>query len=271
MPKRSYTRTTVRSYKRGKVSASSKLARRVVGRGGGQYVIPAKRMPVSFSGGDHVVRRFRRMALDTSIYGVAGAVVQTNSATGLGAPWLVLGAGSTDLPSAPSLLEFGASTQFALTDVLLASQLQLLFNEFQINKVELQFHLDNAHAFSQGNGNTPNTIPSVYLRYDPNDSTLPATQEAVASGGDCEYHSLAKPFTYTFYPRMAIQSYANGVLPGFAAPANPGMLWLDTSAPSNSTIHYGVKMWWRNFQSNTATGLVVRVQPIFHMTFRRTR
>lgn len=263
--------TAKRSYKRRRLGGSSSTSRRVVGRGREQYALAPKHIPVSYTGGDSIIRRFRRFALDTTLYGVGGAVVQTNQATGLAAPWINLGATTNDLPSAPTVGEFGASCQFALTDVLQFAQLRDLFNEFQINKVELMFSMDNAHAFTQGNGGNPNTIPSVYLRYDPNDSVTPATQDLVASSGDCQYHSLAKPFTYTFYPKTAIQIFQNLVAPGFAHPDKTSSLWLDTSPPSNACPHYGVKMWWRNFQYAAQTGLAVRIQPVFHMTFRRTR
>lgn len=217
------------------------------------------------------LRRIRRNGLDATMYGNGAAVVALNVQTGLAPPWLALGPTTADAPTAPTNGELGAATQFALTDVIDYTQLQNLFNEYQIYKIELHFQMDNAHAYAQGNGNNPNTIPSVYLRYDSNDSTLPAVSNVVQGAGDAQYHSLAKPFTFTFYPRCSVQTFSNGVLPSYAQPSSASSLWLDTNSPSQNTPHYGVKMWWRNFNYASAVGLSVRIQPTFYMRFRRTR
>jgi hypothetical protein len=219
-----------------------------------------------------VQRRFRRFGLDGSLVGAGvGIVTCLNSSTGIAPPWIALGATSADIPSAPGLVEFGAATQFALTDVIQYAQLQAMFNEYQINKVELKFSLDCAPSFTQGNGGIPNTMPSVYIAYDPNDSTVPAGSDLVMGRSDVQYHSLQRPFTFTFYPRCAQALYVGAVTTGYAAPNSSRSLWLDTSPPSQGTAHYGVKMWFRNFQPGNGSGLVVRIQPIFHMTFRRMR
>jgi len=194
-----------------------------------------------------------------------------NLSTGAGVPWAGLSALNPDLPSAPNLVEFGVATNFQFQHLISANLLGVLFNEYQINKIELNFWMDNAPSYTQGNGGVPNTIPSVYIATDPNDSTVPATSDGVMSRGDVQFHSLSKPFTYTFYPKPAISAYVNGLASGYAAPAQTTSFWLDTSAPSNAIEHYGVKMWWRNFSTANSAGLAVRIQPVVYLTCRRIR
>lgn len=243
----------------------------MVGRGANRYLLARKQLPLTYSGGDQFIRKFRRNGLDATMYGNGAAIVALNVQTGLAPTWLALGPTTADAPTAPTLGELGAATQFALSDMIDFSQLANLFNEYQIHKIELHFQMDNAHAYCQGNGSNPNTIPSVYLRYDGNDSTLPAVSNVVQGAADTQYHSLAKPFTFTFYPKCSVQTFSNGVLPSYAAPASTRALWLDTTSPSFNTPHYGVKMWWRNFNYASAVGLSVRIQPTFYVAFRGVR
>jgi len=161
--------------------------------------------------------------------------------------------------------------QMKLKDLVNYAQLQVLFNEYQINKVELHFWMDNAPAYGQGNGANPSVVPSVYICTDPNDSIVPGTQDLVTSRGDVEFHSLIKPFVYTFYPKPAMSTYVNGLASGYAQPNKASSFWLDTSPPSDAIETYGVKMWWRHFTSAGSVGCGVRIQPVVFATFRRIR
>lgn len=131
--------------------------------------------------------------------------------------------------------------------------------------------MDNAPAYAQGDGNNPNAVPSVYIRYDPNDATTPVSDLVVVNGADTQYRSLMHPFTYTFYPRPAQAMYSGYTSQGYAFPNSNRQLWLDTSPPSNSIEHYGVKMWFRHFNSANQVGLSVRIQPTFYFSMRRVR
>lgn len=212
------------------------------------------------------------MGTDCTILGLGGGTVgAVYQGTGLQPPWFGLGTPASDTPFAPNLVQFGVATVWRFTDIIDAAQMSNLFNEYQIHKIELQFQMDNAPAYAQGDGNNPNAIPSVYIRYDPNDATIPLADLVVVNGGDTQYRSLRDPFTYTFYPRPAQAMYSGSVAQGYGFPNNNRQMWLDTSPPSNAIEHYGVKMWFRNFNSANQVGLGVRIQPTFYFSMRRVR
>lgn len=271
MFRRSFSRKP--ALKRRRTGPTRKYAKRVVGSRGDRHVLVRSVLPRTFTGGDTIIRRFRRMGTDCTILGGGVGIVATiNSTSGAAPLWISAPSPPTlDVPSAPTLYEFGFSTQWTLRSVIDFSQLQTLFNEYQLNKIELHFSMDCADAYSQGNGNNPNTTPSVYIRYDPNDAIIPGTSNIVTSGGDCQYRSLKKPFVFSFYPRPAQAMYQAGISSGYGYPANNRQLWLDTSPPSDNIEHYGVKMWFRNFNTANQSGLNVRIQPVYFFTMRRIR
>jgi len=227
-------------------------------------------LPRTFPGGNTVIRNFRRFALDAGLFGSGAGIVQLNGATGLAAPYLVLGGTTNDLASCPTIGEFGASCQFTFDDIEGSARLVNLFNEFQIVKVDLNFSMDNAPAYTQGNGGLPNAIPSVYIATDSNDAATPPSQASVVERGDVEYHQLSKPFTFSLYPKPSIEIFSGGLLPGYASPKDSKDLWLDVTT-ATAVPHYGVKMWWRNFQYAAQAGIQVRIQPVYYVRMRQTR
>lgn len=265
-----------RSVSRGRyLTASRKHARRVVGQRGEPYLRIPSRIPKTYAGGDVIIRKFRRFAEDVCIYsnGV-GSVVALNTATGAQPAWITLSAVSADCAAAPNLYEFGIGISNQLTDIIESSEFITLFNEYQINKVEIKCWMDNAHTWGQGNSGIPNNIPSAYCVYDPNDKTVPATQAAVVARGDCSIQSFSQPFTVTYYPKVAAACYVSAVQSGYFAPASTKSQWIDVVSPSSQVEHYGYKMWLRNFVMSALTaqaGLVLRMQPIYYLSFRRTR
>lgn len=259
-------------FKRRRTGASRGYARRLVGPRGNKHLLVRSVIPRSFTGGDSIIRKFRRLGEDCTILGLGlgtvGAVYQN---TGSPPSWIDIGTPSSDTPFAPNLIQFGVATVWRFNQIIDASQLGNLFNEYQLHKVELHFSMDNAPAYSQGDGNNPNAIPSVYLRYDPNDNVTPLASLPVMNGGDTQYRSLRNPFVFSFYPRPAQVMFASSQPDGYGFPSNNRSMWLDTSPPSNSIEHYGVKMWFRNFNSANQVGLGVRIQPVFYFSCRRVR
>lgn len=244
----------------------------MVGFRGEPYIRIPSRLPKTMAGGDCILRRFRRAALDCSIYATGvGTLAAVNQATGAQPAWITLSALTAELPSAPNLYEFGIGISHQLTDVVQYANFTNLFNEYQINKVELKVWIDNAETWVQGNGGIPNNLPSVYIAYDPNDKTIPAAQENVTSRGDFQLHTLRKHFTFTYYPKVAAAAYVSAVSTGYMAPSSTKANWLDTSPPSSSIEHYGCKMWIRNMPTNLLQGLVIRMQPIYYLSMRRIR
>lgn len=269
MPKRSAS-AGKRTFKRRAVAGAAGSHKRVVGHGREQYSVVPRHLPTTYSGGNTIIRNFRRFALDASLYGTGAGIVAINQATLAAPPWLNLTATTNDVASAATLGELGAACQFQFDNQVAFAKLVAMFNEYQIVKIDLNFSMDNAPSYTQGNGGLPNAIPSVYIAYDSNDSTLPGSQAAVAERGDCEYHQLSKPFTFSLYPKPAVQLYSGGLVPGFAAPNDNKDLWLDVTS-SVATPMYGVKMWWRNFQYAAAAGIQVRIQPVFFIRMRMNR
>jgi len=259
-----------RSLKRRRVASRSRSSKRL-GRGSNGYVRIAPRLPTTFTGGDTIVRRFRRLALDSTLLPTGAGGVALLDSQGNPTTWAAISGVIADNPVAPGLLQFGMAIQIKLKDLVNYTQLQVLFNEYQINKVELHFWMDNAPAYGQGNGANPSTVPSVFICTDPNDSIVPGTQDLVTSRGDVQFHSLQRPFVYTFYPKPAMSTFVNGLASGYAQPNQSSAFWLDTSPPSDAIETYGVKMWWRHFNSAGSVGLGVRIQPVVYTTFRRIR
>lgn len=244
----------------------------MVGIRGEPYLRIPSRIPKTMAGGDCILRKFRRAAQDVCLFASGvGAVTAINSTTGLQPAWFTLSALSTDCAAAPNLYQFGAGISHQLTDVVEATNFTNLFNEYQINKVELRVWMDNADTWVQGNGGIPNNVPSVLIAYDPNDRGIPASQDAILNRGDYQLHSLRKEFTFTYYPKCAAQAYVSAVASGYMAPASTKTQWLDTSAPSSNIEHYGCKMWFRNFPTNLSQGLCLRIQPTYFLSMRRIK
>jgi len=244
----------------------------MVGSRGEPYLRIPSRIPKTMAGGDCILRRFRRAAQDVSLYSTGvGALAALNATTGAQPAWITLSATTPDLAAAPNLYQFGVGISHQLTDVVEYLNFTNLFNEYQINKVELRVWMDNADTWVQGNGAVCNNVPSVYVAYDPNDRGIPATQDAVINRGDYQLHSLRNPFTFTYYPKCAAQAYVSAVTTGYMAPASTKTQWLDTSAPSQNIEHYGCKMWFRNFSTNNLQGLCIRMQPTYFLSMRRIK
>lgn len=250
--------------------------RGVVGSGLNKYRLVRTALPKTFPGGDEHRTLFRRYMQDVSMFvDGTGTIVALNSQASAQPSWLQLGTPLVDLPSAGSspIAQFGMACTFSLADVINSSELTALYNEYQIRKVELRFSLDCSDTFTGGTWNTPRTLPSVYIADDPNDAAIPTDNGIVQQRGDCQLYELchAKPFTVALYPRAASQLYSSSFGTSYSYPANSAMNWIDCTPPSNSTPHYGLKLWWRNFCGAAGSGLCVRIQPVMHFVMRRTR
>lgn len=249
----------------------------VVGRGVNKFRLVRQLLPTTFAGSsDERPRLFRRMAQDASVFiNAVGAVVQLNAESGAAVPYLSIAGASADLPSAGAspLLQFSLAFQFALTDVLQSNELTAMYNEYQIRKIEVRFTLDSANTFTPGNFNTPNNLPSMYIAPDPNDAANPPAQSTVQVRGDCQQVELRhdRGFTMVLLPKAAQQLYSGALGTSYQFANSSLQNWIDSTAPSDSTPHYGLKAWVRNFCGAYGVGMVLRIQPIYHIACRRQR
>lgn len=248
----------------------------MVGRGLNRFRLARTVLPRTFPGGDERAVMYRRAMPDVSIFiDGSGSIVAQNVVTGSNPGWIAVSAGSSDLPSAGSspLAQFGAACTFSLANCINHAEFVALYNEYQIRKVELRFSLDSAQSYTPNTWTTPNNMPSMYIADDPNDATMPADQTVVQQRGDFQQYELRpeRAFTVALYPRAATQLFSSALSTSYGYNANSGMTWIDCTAPSDSTPHYGLKMWFRNFCGAAGSGLVIRIQPVMHVVMRRTR
>lgn len=252
-------------------SAAAAGAGRVVRSGSGPYKLGRRFLPTTYTGGDELIRKYRRMTTDMTIWASGGFIVGTTNSTGLPTTWASFGATGTEVPSAANIGECGVSMQFLFTDIIQSASFVSLYNEYQIRKIELAFHMDCADSYGSGAGAVSNTTPSIYIAYDSNDATVPPSSDSVLARGDVQYHSLKHPFVFSFYPKPAVSMFQGLVASGYAAPKSTKDFWIDLTSPSTLVPHYGVKAWIRNFSTAGGQGMNIRVQPTVYFACRRTR
>lgn len=176
---------------------------------------------------------------------------------------------SGDIPVAvPQLAnQAGFSCQWTLTDVLDITPFQDLFNQFQFSKFTVTFTMMNAAPF---NASFANTLPTLAVCYDPNDSGLPADYNTITTFENHRVHqfSNATPsFTYTFIPKAAGAFYQTALTTGYASSNSNREHWFDTNSGANVRF-YGMKGWFRNFNSGVTSGLGIRMQVFAHIVGR---
>lgn len=263
--------TTTRGTRKGVV----RKRRGVVGSGLNRYRMVRTTLPKTFPGGDEHRTMFRRGLPDVSLFVDSGANIVALNSFGVNPGWITLGSGTSDNPSAGSspLAQFGAACTFSLANLVNHTELTALYNEYQIRKVELRFSLDCAQSFTPNTWTTPNSLPSVYIADDPNDATVPPDNALLQQRGDFQQYELRpeRSFVVALYPRAATQLFSTAVSTSYSYPSNSAMNWIDCSPPSDSTPHYGLKMWFRNFCGAAGSGMCVRIQPVMHVVMRRTR
>lgn len=249
---------------KGKQRGGGKRRRSVVPRSlGRQY---ASRNP------NGIEFKVRRMAQDAKVYydNGTGLVTFFNADAVHVCPWATnVTALSNDFGANNQTSMFGLGCQFALTDIIGSSEFTTLFNEYRLDKIVLRISTTTWGAI---NG-TASQMPSAYVFVDHNDAVAPASSQVAQQRDNCQLidFTVHKAHYVTFTPKCAQQIYTSGLAVSYGYQANNKSLWLDTTSPSDNTPHYGVKMFFRNFDTVNFSGTGLRIQPTYYMTFRNTR
>lgn len=275
---RSHTPKTKMLAKRRAAAASAKKAVR--------KAYKKKPYTVALSGGSvarslspfspNFVHKFRRMMPEITITnsGMAGTpglfcdIAQTFFAIG--------GVVADD----PSGLGASAPVQFGLTCIAKFDQIinfadfGNLFNEYRLDNLQIEFIPMVGPSYAPGGPGTQaaSQLPTLYRRYDPNDSIMEPNWLSIAQAADCSTHYFGdgKSKVFSGRPMPATPQYVAGVASGYGYNAGANM-WLDTSAPSSAVEHYHSKFWFRGWPSTNQIGLAFRVQPVAYFSCRRCR
>lgn len=210
------------------------------------------------------------MADDATVFYQAGGFQIYNNDTGAQVGWLNgISTAATDFSANNQTEQFGIGIRMALTDVPNSSEFTTMFNEYRIDKVVYRI---TPVTWGSVPG-TASQAPSAYVSWDSNDATAPATSRQMMERDQCKLVDfiIGQPTYIVGVPRVAQAIYSSGVTTSYGFPNNPKSLWLDTTSPSNSTPHYGLKMFFRNFVAIANAGTALRIQPTYYMTFRSTR
>lgn len=219
---------------------------------------------------DSFVHKFRRMAGVARLYAGPGNIPTLSEDSGPGARAYILGSAVTDSVAGANLAQFGMTYSCHLDSVLNYQDFVDLFNEYKIDKVDLRIDLINGPS---GAPNVASILPELYVRYDPNDATMPSSFGDLAQSANCAQFNFSQKTShhYTFVPKASMLAYAPGLAAvGYAAPTHSSM-WFDTTGPSNTIEMYGLKMWWRNFESTLGGAQIFQFQPTFFLSARRPR
>jgi hypothetical protein len=153
-----------------------------------------------------------------------------------------------------------------------ASEFTALFDEYQIESVELIFTLSS--NFAQATSASAQ-LPLIIGAAD-YDDTLDTTYSTLQQYNSSHQWRVDKPYSIRVVPRLQIPSYVLGGAVGTATPAMaaPNKMWVDTSATSGALAqHYGFKAALNTY--NIPTGLFyfgdLDVQFVYHLSLRDSR
>jgi len=177
------------------------------------------------------------------------------------------------VPTAPAAqVLFPMTFTASLDNVVGYQEFTALFNEYRIAKVEVKIEMLMAppYAFA-GSASPAPFLPEVFIRYDPNDDTIPPNFIDLAQSGNVTSHGFANGNSKTIscVPRPAMAMFTSVLANAYATP--PKSIWMDTTAPSSTAKYYAWKFIWRNWNPNGGTGIQFRLTPMYYMDFRRSR
>jgi len=217
---------------------------------------------------DSFVHKFRRLGLMGRLYAGGGNLPSFTEDAGPGVPAFNLGPATTDSVAGANLAQFGLVYTVHLDSVLNFTDLTDLFNEYRIDKVDLRIDLINGPS---GQPNVSSIQSEMFVRYDPNDATMPISFGDVCQSANTTQFSFSQKTShhFSFLPKAAMQVYGStGV--GYAQP-QAGSMWFDTSGVSRALEMFGLKMWLRNFESTLGSSQILQFQPTFFISCRRPR
>jgi len=220
---------------------------------------------------DSFVHKFRRLGQIARLTPGAGNVpflLEDASPN----PNFALGPNSNDFIAGLNLLQFGVTFTAHLDGVINYTDFIDLFNEYKIDKVDIRIDLINGPSAQP---NVAGVLPELYVRYDPNDASMPTSFGDIAQSANTTLFTFSQKTThhFSFVPKASVQCYANpssGGAVGFAAPSHQA-LWFDTTGPSNNIHMYGLKFWFRNYESTLGNGQLFQFQPTYFLSARRPR
>lgn len=159
--------------------------------------------------------------------------------------------------------------QTAVVSMPNVAELTALYDQYQIEYVELEFYFSN----NSSSVNSPSTaLPLMYIVKDYDDSNS-AGRTDLEQFGNCKRWQLGNrtnangAYKIKVKPSVA-KAMFQGVTTGYARGFNEK---IDTQYPAVS--HYGVKLAWDNFHNPTSTTVVgyLNVVAKYHITMYNTR
>ena len=233
--------------------------------------------PLSLSGPRRSIRdttgaglRVRRMARDGVLYSPStGSFSMDNYDTGTTPGWVSgLTTPAVDGYSFANSYQFGLGCTFKLTDVPNSAEFTGLFNEYRIDRIAMRVSVVSCGPTDP----TAACMASAYVAWDPNDGVAPPDTESMQQRDTTTLVDFlqGKPLTLLASPRPAQAIYSSALATSYGY-STRNNIWLDCTAPSNETPHYGLKFYFRNFVSFLNSGYALRFQPTYYMSFRRTR
>lgn len=127
---------------------------------------------------------------------------------------------------------------FQLSDLPNYTDFTNLFEVYMITGVKVTFIWDKNSAHNDTGVINPGDnsfIPNLYVSYDPDSITSPATINDLLERGDCKYKRMDKPLSFFVKPKVNISTYETAVTSGYIN----GNGWIDTANPGID--YYGLK------------------------------
>jgi hypothetical protein len=202
------------------------------------------------------------------LYAGGGNLPSFTEDVGPGAAAFNLGPATTDSVAGANLAQFGLVYTAHIDSMLNYTDITDLFNEYKVDKVDLRIDLING---SSGQPNVSSIQSEMFIRYDPNDASMPISFGDVAQSANTTQFSFSQKTShhFTFIPKASAQIYSSAGT-AYGAPSY-GSMWFDTSGNSKSIDMYGLKMWIRNFESTLGSAQILQFQPTFYISCRRPR
>jgi len=134
-----------------------------------------------------------------------------------------------------------------------------LFDTYKIASVSVTFIPRFNVAFSDSSNAALAATPQLHWAVDYDDSTA-APLSSLIQYNNYKMTNLAKPFTITLKPRVAIQTYQSGVTTGYTTKGNQ---WVDMN--SGGVEHYGLKGVFRFLDTTDPQLYDVKLTYVFKM------
>lgn len=217
---------------------------------------------------DSFVHKFRRLAYPARVFAGVGNVPTLQADPSPTAQWTI-GPPTSDSVAGLNLSQFGMTYSAHLDSVLNYTDMTSMFNEYKVDKVDILISLVNGPS---GQPNVGSVLPELYVRFDPNDATMPGSFQDLAQSANTQVFNFSQKTShhYSFVPKASIQVYAPGGGDGYGAPSHSSM-WFDTAGYGNLIPMYGLKLWWRNFETTYGGAQIFQFQPTFFLSMRRPR